>query len=155
MKLISTFLAVPLSLALSVAFTHTALADRDGRDGRGRDGRGGDPVVRIMERFDLNRDGVLDRVEVEQMHQANAQKRQAHKQERRQRLFTRALQRFDSNRDGRLGPQEVPAQLARKLTRFDRNGDGWVDSAEVAQPPQRSFAQPAPQPYPQAQPRPY
>jgi len=166
MKLFSTFLA----LSLSVAFTTTAIADRDGREGRdGRDGRGrsdralrGDPVERIMGRFDLNRDGVLDRSEVAQMRQAGAHKRQARNQERRQRLFARALQRFDTNRDGRLGPQEVPAELSRKLTRFDRNSDGWVDAGEVAQPaPRGSFAQPAPQPYPAPhvapapQPRPY
>jgi Ca2+-binding EF-hand superfamily protein len=142
MKLISTFLA----LSLSVAFTTSAFADRDGR---GRDARGGDPVERIMGRFDLNRDGVLDRAEVAQMRQASAQKRQARNQERRQRQFARALQRFDTNRDGRLGSQEVPAELARKLTRFDHNGDGWVDASEVTQPPTRgSSAQPAPQPRP-------
>jgi Ca2+-binding EF-hand superfamily protein len=128
MKLISTFLA----LSLSMAFTQSAFADRDGRNPPQ-----GDPVERIMGRFDLNRDGVLDRAEVAQMRQANVQKRQAHSQQRRQRLFTRALQRFDANRDGRLGPQEVPAELAHKLTRFDHNGDGWVDAGEVAQPQAR------------------
>ena len=63
------------------------------------------------------------------------QKKQAKQQQKRQRVFARAIARFDSDRDGRLGPQEVPPQLAQRLTRFDRNGDGWVDAAEVAQPP--------------------
>lgn len=85
------------------------------------------------------------------MRQAHAQKRQAKNLEKRQRLFARALQRFDQNRDGRLGPQEVPEQLARKLTRFDQNGDGWVDSQEILQQPLRGrHARPA-----QAQPRSY
>lgn len=144
MKLISTLLA----LSLTAGLTSSALADRDFR--RGGPGPQGDPVERVMNRFDQNRDGVLDRSEVAQMRQANLQKRQAKHQERRQRLFSRALQRFDKDRDGRLGPQEVPQKLAQKLTRFDLNGDGWVDANEIAQQPLRGrHARQAPQPQPQ------
>ncbi len=147
MKLLSTILA----LSLTAGLTSSALADRDSR--RGGPGQGGDPVERVMSRFDQNRDGVLDRGEVAQMRQVNLQKRQAKHQERRQRLFQRALQRFDQDRDGRLGPQEVPQKLAQKLTRFDRNGDGWVDANEFAQQPLRGrHARPAPQAQPYAQP---
>ncbi len=131
MKLFATLLAVSLTAGLASA----AHADRDGRRGRG--GPQGDPVTRIMERFDANRDGVLDRQEVAQMRAASQQKKQARNQQKRQRVFARAIARFDANRDGRLGPQEVPAELARKMTRFDHNGDGWVDAAEVDQPPVR------------------
>ena len=129
MKLLTTFLA----LSLTAGFTQLAQADRD----RGRGPEGGDPVARIMERFDQNRDGVLDRNEVAQMRQAGQQKRQARNAERRQKVFGRALARFDQNRDGRLGPQEVPAELARRMARFDQNGDGWVDAAEVTMQPAR------------------
>jgi Ca2+-binding EF-hand superfamily protein len=140
MKLLTTFLALSFTAGLAGS-SGLAHADRDGLRGR----HGGDPVGRVMERFDVNRDGVLDRNEVAQMQAAHKQKRQARNVERRQRLFSRALARFDQNRDGRLGPQEVPAELARRMARFDRNGDGWVDAGEVTQPPARGFSAP-PQP---------
>jgi EF hand len=133
MKLIATLLAVSLTAGLSSA----AQADRDGGYGRRGPGPQGDPVTRIMDRFDTNRDGVLDRQEVAQMRATSQQKKQAKHQQKRQRVFARAIARFDRDRDGRLGPQEVPPQLAHRMTRFDHNGDGWVDAAEVAQPPAR------------------
>jgi hypothetical protein len=143
MKLLTALLALSFSAGLA-GFAPLAHADRGHRD-RG-DGRfAGDPAARIMERFDGNRDGVLDRNEVAQLAQAKKQARHARAAERRQRLFGRALARFDQNRDGRLGPQEVPAELARRMARFDHNGDGWVDAAEVTAPPARRFAAP-PQP---------
>jgi Ca2+-binding EF-hand superfamily protein len=129
MKLIAAFLAVSLTAGLA-GTASTAHADRGDR----MQGRGGDPAVRIMDRFDTNRDGVLDRGEVTQMTVAMKQKRQEKGMAKRQKVFARAVARFDANRDGRLGPGEVPAELQRRMARFDLNGDGWVDAAEIAQP---------------------
>lgn len=135
MKLLTALLALSFSAGLAGA-SQLAHAGRDGGD-RMRGQPQGDPVARIMDRFDQNRDGVLDRNEVAQMAQAKRQAKQTRNAERRQRLFSRALARFDQNRDGRLGPQEVPAELARRMARFDHNGDGWVDAAEMTMQPQR------------------
>lgn len=129
MKLIAAFLAVAFSAGLTAGTSSNAHADRD----RMR-GPGGDPAVRIMERFDTNRDGVLDHAEVTQMTLAMKQKRQQKGLAKRQKAFARAIAKFDANRDGRLGPGEVPAELQRRIARFDLNGDGWVDAAEINQP---------------------
>jgi hypothetical protein len=139
MKLLSSLLA----LSLFTALASTASAQPASPGGRG------DPVDRMLGRFDANRDGVLDRQELHQLRDAGKARhaqRAARNLQRRQQRFARALARFDANRDGRLGPQEVPPKVAQHLLRFDRNHDGWVDANEISQPPLGPAPAPSPAP---------
>jgi EF hand len=147
MKLLPSFVA----LSLLAALASTASAQPVPPGGRG------DPVDRMLNRFDANRDGVLDRQELHQLRSAGKARhdqRANRNLQRRQQRFARAVARFDVNRDGRLGPQEVPPRMAQHLSRFDRNHDGWVDASEVSQPPLPApYA--APPPYAPAPAAPY
>jgi EF hand len=84
--------------------------------------RGPRPRVALRARFDINRDGRLDRAERAAM---------------RTYIYAKLIRRFDRNRDGRVGPGEVPPRLAERLRRFDRNGDGWIDPGEFIAPAPR------------------
>ena len=105
----------------------TSLAHADDQPGQRADRR-----QRMLERFDTNRDGRLDRRE----------RRQA-KRMRRQMKIQRLIRKFDKNGDGNLGPGELPPRLADRLRRFDRNGDGWIDARDtnVSRAAPRSGAQ--------------
>lgn len=82
--------------------------------------RGPRPRVALRARFDINRDGRLDRAERAAM---------------RTYIYAKLIRRFDRDRDGQLGPGEVPPRLAERLRRFDRNGDGWIEPGELIVPP--------------------
>jgi Ca2+-binding EF-hand superfamily protein len=94
--------------------------------------RRADRRQRMLERFDVNQDGQLDRRE----------RRQA-KRMRRQMKLQKMIRKFDTNGDGNLGPGELPEKMQRKLRRFDRNGDGWIDGSDtnVSRAAPRSGAQ--------------
>ncbi|MEO7091950.1 MAG: hypothetical protein ABI175_01790 [Polyangiales bacterium] len=93
----------------------TSLAHANDQPGQRADRR-----ARMLERFDSNSDGRLDRGE----------RRQAKKMRRQMRL-QKLIRRFDKNGDGNLGPGELPPKLQNKLRRFDRNGDGWIDASDT------------------------
>ncbi len=95
----------------------TSLAHADDQPGRRADRR-----QRMLERFDTNQDGRLDRRE----------RRQA-KRMRRQIKLQKLVRKFDKNGDGNLGPGELPPKLQQKLRRFDRNRDGWIDDRDRMQ----------------------
>lgn len=108
-----------LVLALAALLGASSLAHADDRRG----GPSPERRQRMLERFDTNQDGRLDRRE----------RRQA-KLMRRQAKLQKLIRRFDRNGDGNLGPGELPERMQRKLRRFDRNGDGWIDARDQAQP---------------------
>lgn len=89
--------------------------------------------AQILEKFDANRDGQLDRDEKRTAKTAI----RAMRMQKRAARFERLIQRFDRNGDGNLGPGEVPPHATKKLQRLDRDGDGWVRPDEMRMPPQR------------------
>ena len=90
--------------------------------------------ARLVERFDANGDGRLDKAEKKQAKQAKRAKKMAKKSAKRAKKFDKMIERLDRNGDGMLGPDEVGDRFAR-LRRFDHNGDGWVDRAEIHRGP--------------------
>jgi hypothetical protein len=89
----------------------------------------------LLERFDRNHDGKLERQERRKA--IRALRRVARRMAMQDRGGDRpgagaraVLRRFDTNGDGVVGPQEVPPGLAEKLRPLDVNGDGWVDDRD-------------------------
>lgn len=124
----------------------------------------GDRRARVLERFDVNRDGQLDDRERGALMAAKAQRRaqlaqrfdtngdgqldrqekrkartamRAQKMQRRAERMQRLVDRFDRDRDGNLGPGEVPPRAMQKLKKLDRDGDGWVRPNEMRMRPPR------------------
>lgn len=124
-----------LALAAALLVPSIAAANPDRPD---RAERRAERRAQMIERFDTNGDGQLDRQE---KHQAKAAIR-AHRMERRARRFQRLIQRFDRNHDGSLGPGEVPPKAMQKLRKLDRDGDGWVRPNEMRAPMRRDRDRP-------------
>jgi len=103
-----------LVIVLAGLLGATSLAHADDQPDRRADRR-----QRMLERFDENRDGRLDKGE----------RRQA-KQMRRQKRMQKLIRKFDKNGDGNLGPGELPERMQKKLRKLDRNGDGWIDQRD-------------------------
>jgi Ca2+-binding EF-hand superfamily protein len=85
----------------------------------------------LLERFDRNHDGRLEKRERKQA--ARAMRRiakQMMRADRRQERRARFIQRFDIDGDGNVGPGEMPPELANRLRSRDRNGDGWLEPNE-------------------------
>jgi hypothetical protein len=88
----------------------------------------------VMQHFDKNHDGRLERRERKQA--ARALKRLANRMERtqgrpRNGRHAKMIRRFDLNGDGNLGPGEVPPTIANELRPLDRDGDGWLQGNEL------------------------
>lgn len=99
------------ALAAALLVPSLAAADRGDRRAERR--------ARILEHFDANQDGRLDREE----RQVAKAFRRAKRAERRMQRF---VERFDRNHDGNVGPGEAPPEAMRRMRRLDRDGDGWV-----------------------------
>lgn len=89
----------------------------------------------LLERFDHNHDGRLEKRERKQAARAlrriakqmmRADRRGEMQQQRRARF----IQRYDLNGDGNVGPGEMPPALANRLRARDRDGDGWLEPNE-------------------------
>jgi hypothetical protein len=90
----------------------------------------------VMQHFDKNHDGHLERRERKQA--SRALKRLAKRMDRTQNRaaarngrHAKMIRRFDLNGDGNLGPGEVPPTIANELRPLDRNGDGWLRGNEL------------------------
>src|SRR4051812_7195718 len=80
----------------------------------------------IIERFDRDGDGRLDKRERRQA--ARALRRMANRLgQRRADRRAKLIQKYDLDGDGNLGPGELPPRVQKRLRRMDRNGDGWLD----------------------------
>jgi Ca2+-binding EF-hand superfamily protein len=101
------------------------------RGKRGRHGRGDRQA--ILEKFDANKNGVLDPDEREAAREAG----HARMEERRQKM----LERFDANKNGTLDPDEKEAaraegkarhekHRAEMLEKFDADKDGTLEPEE-------------------------
>lgn len=87
---------------------------------------------RMLEKFDANRNGVLDPDEREAMREAKKQRRGKHRMG-----YKMKMKRFDKDGDGKLSPAEKQAMKAAMeqrradmIARFDSNRDGQLDPAE-------------------------
>jgi Ca2+-binding EF-hand superfamily protein len=97
----------------------------------------------LLQRYDTNRDGVLDETELANAHEAM----RAPVKTRLARagvLYARLLRKFDPKQTGKLDPAaqaEAVAFLKAKaprvyqalLRRFDRDGDGQLEAGETAE----------------------
>lgn len=110
-----------------------AAAQEQGRDPEKK------PVTKArqqaLERYDANRNGVLDADEKERMRQDRKARVEA--------IKARVYARYDTNRDGRLDPDEERVFLQDRdknkvfegaaLRKHDANGDGKLDAQERQQ----------------------
>lgn len=125
---IATIIAFAVTMTLA---GQTALAGARGQAQH----QPGDKAQRMLQKFDENRDGVLDAGELEAMAAQRAQRR------------AQMIQRFDRNGDGMLNKAEKKAMkqqrhaikarrhVARKLARLDHNKDGALSWSEVSASP--------------------
>jgi Ca2+-binding EF-hand superfamily protein len=92
---------------------------------------GGQFRQQLLERFDRNHDGRLEKRERKQAARALRRiAKQMMRADRRQERRARFIQRFDLDGDGNVGPGEMPPELANRLRSRDRNGDGWLEPNE-------------------------
>jgi Ca2+-binding EF-hand superfamily protein len=88
-------------------------------------------MPKVLEKYDLNHNGVLDPDEIAKMRQD--------RQAWLQRINARILQKYDVNRNGVLDPEEreairadAAANRQATLAKYDTNHDGMLDAAERA-----------------------
>ncbi len=92
----------------------------------------------MLERSDANKDGFLDRAELEAMaSQRIQQPRQGGPEGGRPpggnpaEFLGQMMERADQNKDGKLNGEELPPFLREQLATLDKNGDGAVDREEL------------------------
>ena len=135
-------IGVMAGLALAGGTAWALAQDAPGNEEGGRRGRRGGPSAAwLLERFDTNKDGQLDKQELE------AADRE--REDREQAMKARVLERFDANKNGVLDPEEKEAARkefggrrghrgphgrgdGRMLERFDANKNGRLDPEEKA-----------------------
>ena len=125
-------ISVMAGLALAGGTAWALAQDAPGNEEGGRRGRRGGPSAAwLLERFDTNKDGQLDKQELEAADRA--------REERAQAMKARVLEQFDANKNGVLDPEEKDAAKAEFqqrreefVKRFDTNGDGQLDDNERA-----------------------
>lgn len=119
-----------------------AHAEGWGWGGHGHHGRGGHHggpgfAMRMMERFDADKDGKITQAEIDAAQTERFAKANSDGQggvtiqefgpffaeEHRERMV-RAFQRLDSDGDGQISKEEFDARTAGMVQRMDRNGDG-------------------------------
>jgi hypothetical protein len=130
-------ISVMAGLALAGGTAWALAQDAPGNEEGGRRGRRGGPSAAwLLERFDTNKDGQLDKQELEAADRA--------REERAQAMKARARERFDANKNGVLDPEEKAAARqefrghkghrgrghGRMLERFDANKNGTLDPEE-------------------------
>ena len=114
-----TILAVALGLAL-LAGTRAVRADGEKGGARRRPGPPPGLRAKLLEKFDKDGDGKL-----------NKEEREALRAEMKER-HAKALKEFDKDGDGKLDKEERKALWeARLLERFDENENGVLDGEEV------------------------
>lgn len=88
----------------------------------------------LVEQFDRDGDGRLDRRERRQAARAlrRMAKRMGENRQNRQNRRARLIRKYDLDGDGNLGPGELPPRVQQKLRRMDRDGDGWLAPNESA-----------------------
>lgn len=132
----------------ALALSAPALADHhksgDADDGQAAGGR-------MFDRLDVNNDGKVDRLEIEQARDARFARfdadgdgrvtqaefeagHAAMREQRRKARQARMFARHDADGDGVLTEDELPGQgMARMLDRLDSDGDGAISRDEAAE----------------------
>ncbi len=92
----------------------------------------------MLERSDANKDGFLDRAELEAMaSQRMQQPGQGGPEGGRPpggnpaEFIGQMMERADQNKDGKLGGEELPPFLREQMAALDKNGDGAIDREEL------------------------
>lgn len=128
-KLISVLAGV----ALAGGAAWTMAQDSPDEQGRRRGGPGRSATA-LLEKYDANKDGKLDRQELDAADRD--------REERREQMKARMVERFDANKNGVLDPEEKQAARkafrgrrggrghGRMLERFDANKNGVLDPEE-------------------------
>jgi Ca2+-binding EF-hand superfamily protein len=94
-------------------------------------------LAALFEKSDLNRDGKLDRKEVEAMLQVlrtrlgDAKGRPARPDV--EKVVDQILAQMDTNKDGKISKAEAKGQIAENFDRLDTNKDGFLDRVELRQ----------------------
>jgi EF hand domain-containing protein len=128
-KTIAALVAVTAAAGLAMAYADQG----DDKGFGGRHGRRGPDRAQMLEKYDANKNGVLDPEEKE----AAKAEWQAHRKEREAKL----LERFDANKNGVLDPEEKQAartqmqakreaHRAEMLKKYDTDGDGKLSDTE-------------------------
>lgn len=115
------------------------------------------PEMMRLSRFDANADGLVQKVEMEEVLKVDFKRDDANGNDALDAGEARALNErlrddpgaspvFDWNADGRLDYAEFAAQWRTLFDRTDRNGDGIVDSEEIKTSGRERKPRPLPQP---------
>jgi Ca2+-binding EF-hand superfamily protein len=128
-KLISVLAGMALAGGAAWAMAQDSPAgEKGGRRGPGRS------ATELLEKYDANKDGQLDREELAAVDRD--------REGRREQMKARMLERFDANKNGVLDPEEKQAAgkkfrgrrggrgHGRMLERFDANKNGVLDPEE-------------------------
>lgn len=137
MKLLLTLLLVALAPGVAAADEPVERSTAPGASAPDDHPHGRRRIIRqmLLDRFDADGDGQLDRRERHRA--AHALRKMARRLDGNRnpqldrRGMRRFIERYDRNGDGQVGPREVPPGAAQRLRRFDRNRDGWVDEREL------------------------
>ena len=128
-KTIAALVALSAAAALAMAQPPTAADQGDENGFGGHHGRRGPDRAQLLEKYDVNKNGVLDPEEKE----AARADWQAGRKEREARM----LERFDANHDGKIDDSERAAMKAQReerraemLKKYDTDGDGKLSDTE-------------------------
>jgi Ca2+-binding EF-hand superfamily protein len=93
-------------------------------------------LAKKFDKWDLNRDGKLNRDEVGQMLDAvrsfvGVDSPAAKNNPQVERIIDNILLRMDANKDGKISKDEAKNQIAANFDRLDKNKDGYLDRSEL------------------------
>jgi Ca2+-binding EF-hand superfamily protein len=100
-------------------------------------------LAKAFPRFDTNRDGKLDRKEVEAMMQQMRRflARRPGGRPGVERIVNNIFQRMDTDKDGKISRKEAKNRIARFFNQIDTNKDGFIDRQELRRFVARMVAQ--------------
>jgi Ca2+-binding EF-hand superfamily protein len=92
-------------------------------------------AIKLLEKLDKNKDGYIDRFELEQAMGGRPTPPAGPPAERPEvnRLVERAFEEMDRNKDGKISKDEARGPIAENFDRIDTNKDGFIDREELRQ----------------------
>jgi Ca2+-binding EF-hand superfamily protein len=86
---------------------------------------------RMLQRFDANHDGVIDKAEVKKGAEIMRSQGPARRAGPPDKVFIERILTFDKNDDGKVSLDELPSAMRFMIRRADANGDGIIERSEL------------------------